>query len=110
MGWSRGSELLSKLEKSFRDNVKEAPQNTKFWVETIEAFEDLDCDNVSDCLNQYVSVSFRRAVYELYPWQHGYDVACGERDIRVYPKPGHKNALLKWEEGYRVGVEDSKED
>lgn len=63
MGWSSGSDLMSKII-TILDNVA-CPGLEEVYQELIPAFEDQDCDTLHECLGK--NSNFDRAYQMLYP-------------------------------------------
>ena len=49
MGWSRGSSLFSEIASIIMDNVDSEKARTTIYESMIEAFEDFDCDTLTEC-------------------------------------------------------------
>ncbi len=66
MGWSGGSEMMSKIILLNDIHSTETFENsTKYYKKLISIFEDQDCDTLYECLGQHPS--FDQAYAELYP-------------------------------------------
>ena len=66
MGWSRGSQLMSEIITALEDNINTDDKSKElFYTHIIEAFEDLDCDTLGECLGE--STIFDKAYHNFHP-------------------------------------------
>lgn len=65
MGWSSGSELMSRIIPIIEFGVDDMEDRVKVYQGLIEAFESFDCDSLNDCLKE--SLCFDVAFHRLYP-------------------------------------------
>lgn len=69
MGWSSGSRLMSEIIEAIEDNVSNYETKVEIFKVLIEKFEDYDCDNLNECLDE--SIAFEEAyksIHEDYGW------------------------------------------
>ena len=52
MGWSSGSRLFSDVISTISDNVKDDDARREIYRDLITAFEDMDCDTLSECMGE----------------------------------------------------------
>lgn len=65
MGWSSGSELMSRIIPIIEIGVDDMEDRVKVYKGLIEAFEAFDCDSLNDCLQE--SLCFDVAYNSMYP-------------------------------------------
>lgn len=52
MSWSRGSGLFAEIIDALNDADVDDSQREKIYQHLIEAFEDLDCDTLDECVGE----------------------------------------------------------
>ncbi len=65
MGWSSGSEMMSRIIKVIDKNIDDMENRRDVFAELIDIFERYDCDNLCECLGE--SVCFDAAYNDKYP-------------------------------------------
>lgn len=64
MGWSSGSELMTKVIWSAKRHISESSR-VEFYKDMINAFESFDCDTLYECLD--ADEHFNQAFQKLNP-------------------------------------------
>lgn len=95
MGWSSGSRLMSDIIDAVYSNVRDKSARAKIYEILIPAFEDFDCDTLSECTD--VDEEFDRIWYVqsfLFEMSY-YDVNMDESTLRAIARnmfnEGHRD-------------------
>jgi hypothetical protein len=68
MGWCSGSEVMDRIIKAMKKEVKDSKLRYKLYLAFIDALEDRDWDCQEECLGQ--DEAFDKALYKLHPsWE-----------------------------------------
>lgn len=102
MGWNRGSQLMSDIIDVVYTNVRDNKARTKIYSSLIEAFEDMDCDTLMECMgvdDEYDRIYYVRAFMDELSY---YDVNMDESTVRYMAKKLFEN-------GHRDPAEDAEQ-
>ena len=65
MGWSSGTELMSRVITATRKVIPDEKTRKEFYKEIIDAFEDYDWDTENECLGE--DSAYDDALKEMHP-------------------------------------------